>query len=121
MLSDDLEVRQARAAKNQSLFRDVNEQIEKLHERFEREQARSEIAAFVCECANEHCTEQIGLSLDEYEAVRRIPTHFLVCRGHNIPEVERVVAEQDGFVVVEKFGVAGAAAVRLDPRRRSAS
>jgi hypothetical protein len=119
--SGDRESRQIRAAKNQSLFREVNEQIERLHDKFEREQARSEIADFICECAEEHCTEQIDLSLDDYETVRRVPTHFLVRRGHNVPEVERIVAEHDGFIVVEKFGAAGSAAVRLDPRRRSAS
>ncbi len=119
--SGDLESRQIRAAKNQSLFREVNEQIERLHDKFERQQARSEIADFICECAEEHCTERIDLSLDDYETVRRMPTHFLVRRGHNIPDVERIVAEHDGFIVVEKFGAAGSTAVGLDPRRRSAS
>jgi hypothetical protein len=117
--SGDLESRQIRAATNQSLFREVNEQIERLHGNFEREEAKSELAVFLCECAEEHCTEQINLSLDDYETIRRVPTHFLVRRGHNIPDVERIVAEHDGFSVVEKFSAAGSAAVRLDPRRRS--
>ena len=53
----------------------------------------------------------------EYEKLRRIPTHFAVLRGHDIPEVERVVEENERFVVVEKFGESAVVAINLDPRR----
>jgi hypothetical protein len=61
----------------------------------------------------------VPLTLEEYESVRRIPTHFLVKPGHVYTDFERVV-ETDGdgkrFEVVEKHGEAGTLAVRLDPR-----
>jgi hypothetical protein len=56
--------------------------------------------------------------VDEYEAVRRIPTHFVVAPGHDVPEIERVVEKTERYVVVEKVGDAGGFAVQLDPRSR---
>ena len=102
-------------AQNQSLFRSVNEQIESLNERFG---VPSERAEFVCECADDHCTERVTLTLGEYEDVRRVPTHFIVIHGHVNHQFETVVENVDGYVVVEKFGEAGKEAVKLDERQR---
>jgi hypothetical protein len=38
-----------------------------------------------------------------YERVRFNPTWFFVKAGHHIPEIERVVSEDDGYAVVEKL------------------
>jgi hypothetical protein len=106
--------RHERAARNQSLFREVNEKIESVSQ-----DASSMFLEFSCECADTECFENVSLTLEEYEYVRRIPTHFFVKPGHVYRDVERVV-ETDGhgdrFEVVEKFGDAGTLAVRLDPR-----
>ena len=106
---------QVEGARTQSLFREVNERIETMTS--EQRFVEGEIA---CECANKECVDTIPFTLDEYEAVRRIPTYFLVAPGHDLPEIERVVEENERYVVVEKLGDGGAAAVRLDPRRRLA-
>ena len=45
-----------KAAKNQALFRDVNERIEELV-------GKTWHPEFVCECADEHCIETLELSL----------------------------------------------------------
>jgi len=106
--------RHARAARNQSLFREVNEKIETVSQ-----DSSSMFHEFSCECADTECLEKVALTLEEYEYVRRIPTHFFVQPGHVYPDVERVV-ETDGhgdrFEVVEKLGEAGTLAVHLDPR-----
>jgi len=101
------------AALEQSLFREVNERLRYINEGF---------GDFVCECANGDCSEHVVMTQVEYEDVRRDSTHFLVTPGpgHVFPDVERVSEENDRYVVVEKFGEAGDAAVRLD-RRRSGS
>ena len=100
----------ARAAKNEGLFREVNERILELEERFgEREPEESRIG-FVCECSRAHCTSRIELTTDEYRAVRRDPTRFVVVPGHVDPDYEQVVAETELYVVVEKFGLAGSIA-----------
>lgn len=104
---------QVEAARTQSLFREVNERMEEIGR-----DARLVDGELLCECANTECAKPILLTLTEYEAVRRIPTHFLVAPGHEDPAIERVVAANERYVVVEKFGEAGATAVGLDPRRR---
>jgi hypothetical protein len=102
-------------ARNEALFRSVNEKIESLNERFG---VASERAEFVCECADELCTERVTLTLGEYEGVRRVPTHFVVIHGHVNHQFEKVVGSVDGYVVVEKFGEAGKESVKLDDRQR---
>jgi len=95
--------------RSQLLFRQLNEQIRSL--------AGPEPLDVVCECVNRSCFERLILPLEEYEAVRRFPTRFLVKEGHVAVEVEREVDAQDGFVVVEKSGVDAEQAILFDPRR----
>jgi hypothetical protein len=97
----------------QSLFREVNERIDELTEVFD---LQDEMTIF-CECGSEKCHEQISMTGAEYEKLRRIPTHFAVLPGHDVPAVERVIARNTRYVVVEKFGEAASAAIKLDPRR----
>jgi hypothetical protein len=54
MTSLDLDVQRERAARNQSLFRGINEQIEKVQ--FEHGQMTS---GYVCECLDTTCMELI--------------------------------------------------------------
>jgi SpoU rRNA methylase family enzyme len=106
------------SAKDQALFREVNERLKTLNEAFEQVTRDSE---FLCECANRDCMEHIVMTLPEYEKIRQVPVHFLVLPGshHIFSDIERIVEEHDGYVVVEKFGEAGAMAARLDPRSAS--
>jgi hypothetical protein len=113
MATTDLDASRLSAAKNQSLFRDVNERIEKLSEKLE---ARAMIR-FVCECALKDCVERLEMSHGEYEVLRRVPTHFAVKHGHEIEGVEETVDYTGRYVVVEKLGVGGVRARKLDPRR----
>jgi hypothetical protein len=103
-----------KAARNEALLREVNERIEEVargHDQVE----------FLCECFADDCTEPIPLSLADYEAVRCTATRFVVLRGHTAsPDVEQVVAEADGYLVVEKLREAAAVAAELDPRGRAA-
>jgi hypothetical protein len=105
------------SAQDQALWRDVNERLKTLNETFEHVAREPE---FLCECANRNCMAHVTMSVEEYERVRRVPTHFLVLPGdrHFFGEIERVVEEHDEYVVVEKFGDAGRMATKLDPRSR---
>jgi hypothetical protein len=107
-----LEARQARLAKNQALFRSVNEQVEQFAEKHKLDDAIN----FLCECASPDCGEQIEIAHDEYEAVRQEPRRFLVLAGHIFPEVEIVVEERNDYVIVEKYGAGGELAAAVDPR-----
>ena len=88
-------------ARNEALFRQVNERVRDVSQAFAALDPTP--VDFVCECGNQDCTEPIALRLHEYEAVRAEPTHFFVVPGHVIPEIERVVAEHNSYVVVEKL------------------
>lgn len=102
-----------RAARNEALFRRVNERVEEVNKAFE---SILEEADFFCECADVECIEKIRMSLPEYEAVREVSTRFMVKPGHVLPDDERVVEERVGYLVVEKVGEAGERAAELDPR-----
>jgi len=96
---------------NESAFREVNERIEELGERFETAEVE-----FVCECANSGCTERLNLTTGEYEHVRSEPDRFLLVPGHERPGTERVVEDHGRYLVVEKLGEAGEIAEASDPR-----
>lgn len=98
----------ARAAKNEILFREVNERIVELEENFGRR--LDEPTEFVCECSMIDCVERVPLTLREYQEVRAEPTYFLVAPGHVDEAYERVVVRREHYVVVEKLGAAGAIA-----------
>jgi hypothetical protein len=106
--------RARRVGQRQSLFREVNEQIGNLAPGSQPADA----LAVVCECASIECNERIEIAASEYERLRRVPTRFAVLRGHELPEVERVVEESERYVVVEKLGDSAIAAIEFDPRRR---
>ena len=103
-----------RAGKNQSLFRDVNERVSEVNKAHGLWVTLSD---WICECADETCTERIELTPQQYEEVRDNPTHFIVAPGpeHVIPDVERIVERHGRYWVVEKVGVAAAVAEHLDP------
>lgn len=104
--------RKERLARNEALFREVNERLEELGRRTGTTDGGLD---FVCECADESCTERIHLSLPEYEELRSDPTHFAVLPGHEV-SVEHVVADRGRYRIVAKDGAAGALAEETDPR-----
>jgi hypothetical protein len=93
-----------RAARNEALFREVNENIARLEERHGTTSAQP---VYICECANAACTEQIVIDADTYRRVRAEARCFFVRPGHQEPELERVVETHSDFLVVEKTGAAG--------------
>jgi len=112
--SVELDVRRERAAKNQSLFREVNERIGELS-------GSSTLPTFVCECTDETCDQRLPLTREEYERIRSDSNSFFVVQGHEIAEIEQVVEVAEGYVVVAKLGRGGTVAAGLDPRKRPRS
>ena len=105
--------RQERAARNESLFRDVNERIKSTASNLS-----PMFTEFMCECADDSCFEHVSLTSEEYSSVRGMgPVYFILRPGHEVADIERVVGgEADRFEVVEKQGVAAEVAIELDPR-----
>jgi hypothetical protein len=102
-----------RKAKNEALFREINENIAELVEHSPT--IRSSPVAFVCECTDMDCAQALELTLDEYQEIRSAPARFLVAPGHIARDVERVVMEGGHYLVVEKIGVAEGIAEATDP------
>jgi hypothetical protein len=99
-----------RAARNEALFREVNENIARLEERHGTATITEPV--FVCECADAGCTEQLAVDLDTYQRVREQPRLFFVRPGHEDSELERVVETHADYLIVEKTGEAGEVAER---------
>jgi hypothetical protein len=95
------EDREVRAARNQALFRAVNDQLVEVHQAFGEIVDRFSVA---CECARADCVDLIEVPADAYRAVRRNPRTFVVVSDHVEPGVERVVSNDDGYAVVEAQG-----------------
>ena len=106
----DLGEQRRRAAKNESLVREVNERMEDLA-------SSATFPAFVCECPDLECREMLPVTLEEYERVRATSNSFVVAVGHEVPEVERVIDATDRYLVVAKRAPGDAIAEDLDPRR----
>jgi hypothetical protein len=100
-----------KAAKTQSVFREVNDRVESVG-------VGDFDECFTCECARQDCMEPVKLSLDAYEEIRRFPTHFVVAPGitHVFQDVERIFETHPRYWVVEKFGEAGFAASSIPAR-----
>jgi hypothetical protein len=103
---------QGRVARNEALFREVNEAIE----RGQWPDEEDSPTAFRCECARLECNELVSLTPREYERVRATPRRFLVIAGHEVPELEAVVETGSDYIVVEKRDEAGRLAEARDPR-----
>jgi hypothetical protein len=106
-----------RRAKNEALFREVNERVEELSNRLAGAgDEDSLLAGFVCECSQTACTELLQVTYKTYEAVRENPRRFLVLPGHEDLVVDRVVERHKDHLVVEKIAEASDIAEEHDPR-----
>lgn len=112
MAADEL-----RRARNEALFREVNERIVELEAGLVGyDQDDSLLMSFVCECPREDCNEMLETTRGQYEAVRSHPRHFLVLPGHEDADIARVIERHNSYCVVEKVDDAGAVAAEQDPR-----
>ncbi len=100
-----------RAARNQSMFRAVND-----HLTGDGAAAGAEKLVIACECADPQCTETLEITPSEYEQIRASANRFAVRDGHVYPDVEDVVESSERFLVVSKRGEGGKLATALDPR-----
>ena len=106
-------LQQERAARNEALFREINERLAQLNDALDE---HSPLGTWMCECQDTDCHEPVEMTLTEYRGVREEPNRFVIVANgaHLYPEVERVVEETDRYWLVEKTGVAGEIAVELD-------
>jgi hypothetical protein len=101
--------RDFRQARNQGLFREVNERIADLSAGMA---AEGHSQQFICECGQLGCMQQIELPLSVYARLRELPHAFVVLVGHEDLEQEKVLERGEGFLIVRIASPA--------PRERSA-
>jgi hypothetical protein len=94
-----------RLARNQMIFRQVNERLREL----EPGRFADGAEEFVCECSREDCTELLEMSREEYAAMRGETRRYVTKPDHDFRELELVVDANPRFQVVEKVGRAAAA------------
>jgi hypothetical protein len=100
-----------RLARNETMFRSVNERVEEVVQPGPEEQID-----FLCECGDSDCGEKMTLTRQEYEQVRADGAQFAVYPGHEIPQIEEVVLRAEGFFVVRKHPHEAEIAEETDPR-----
>ena len=93
------EPREERIARNEVLFREINERLKEMQDTFVIVDDRGE---FVCECGDPECTARVEMTLAEYERLRSDPTTFAVVDGHQAEDVEDVVETTPSFLIVRK-------------------
>ncbi len=108
--STQVSSREERLAANEELFRQVNERIAELTDKWGGN------LDLVCECADTTCAQRIVLTLHEYEQLRQDAHRFAVRPGHEIPDIEDVVERNDRYLVVEKHVETHAQVEDSDPR-----
>jgi hypothetical protein len=107
--------REERLARNEALFRELNERMKEISESLAPGEAIPTLEIF-CECGQADCVEKLVVVFRDYEAVRAKAEQFLVADAHDIPDVERVVARATGYWVVEKHEEEATIARQTDPR-----
>ena len=97
----DLGDRFERQARNEALFREVNERIAQLGGGAEGE------IEILCECGVQGgCGERLRLPFPTYEQVRSQDDRFVVAPGHETPDLEYAVDWTDDYVIVDKVAAA---------------
>jgi hypothetical protein len=91
--------RARRVGLNEAIFREVNEQIRGLNQTFGAQEGSLSV---ICECGDSDCVDRIQMRISGYERVRSDPRLYVIAPGHEIPDVETVVEEAEGYAVVQK-------------------
>jgi hypothetical protein len=99
-----------RLARNEILFREINERLDEMSAPW------AKTTDYLCECSELSCAKTIELTDAEYERVRARATVFVVVPGHERSDIERVIEENDRFLLVQKI-VAVEEIVDRDPRQ----
>jgi hypothetical protein len=100
-------------AQRQNLFRDANERIQHAATVVGHKGARP----FICECSLDGCVEHIDVDTEIYDEVRAHPARFVTLPGHEIADIEDVVARSKAYQVVEKIDRFAQIAAGANPRQ----
>jgi len=92
-----MDERGRRIGLKEPLFREVNEAVSDISD----ELGTSEFE-IVCECGSLECSEKVPVTSAAYNGLRSDSHQFAVVPGHEIPDVETVIADEGLYYVVRK-------------------
>ena len=98
-----MDERNERIAKNETVFRAANREIEHAGQ---EAGGTGQLIEVLCECGRQECDGVITMTVADYDGVHSQADRFAVLEGHESPEIEKVVEERAGYLVVDKFGEA---------------
>jgi hypothetical protein len=110
--------RKKRMERNEAVFRTLNERARSVTQELTLEGVATEpeLSEYVCECADADCGARVLVRPYDYELARADPARFLVAPGHVVPDIERVILELDGALIVEKHPGERQIPIATDPR-----
>lgn len=108
---------------NEVVFRNRNEHLQQnfaeLKQVAEEEGQESflegmdNVLEFYCECSDANCRKRLRVKANRYQQVHKRRDQFLVLPGHEVLQIERVVAAEPEFFIVEKLKVPSEVATSL--------
>jgi hypothetical protein len=113
-------MRDEQRARNEALFRNLNERLKELEDRLDTRAVGApaiDYEEFFCECGRLDCMSRLAMTRAQYESIRAFGERFAVLADHVDESIDSVVERHRGFVVVQKDpGEPAAIARELDPR-----
>jgi hypothetical protein len=113
-------MRDEQRARNEALFRNLNERLKELDDRLDTRVVGApaiDHEEFFCECGGLDCMARIAMTRAQYESIRASGERFAVLGDHVDESIEDVIERHRGFVVVRKEpGKPAEIARELDPR-----
>ena len=92
-----------RTARNEALWREVNDRIDEIDETMRV--LPDDLIEFHCECGSRDCDARVPMTPSEYRDLRRERDTFALAPGHEHAAIERVVERTDRYVVVDKLAL----------------
>ena len=108
-----MDERDERIAKNETVFRAANREIEHAGQ---EAGGTGQLIEVLCECGRQECDGVITMTVADYDGVHSQADRFAVLRGHESPEIEKVVEERACYLV----GSTSLARLRTSSRRSPA-
>ena len=99
-----MDERYERIAKNETVLRATNREMERADQA--EGATLGQLIDVLCECGRQGCGGVIAMTFADYDAVHSQADRFVVLRGHENTDIEKVVEERAGYLVVDKFGEA---------------
>lgn len=101
-----------RLAENEVIFREYNENVQKRFDELTKlahdDNQRDIITEtdmplhFYCECSDENCRERIQMKPNIYNDIHIHRDLFTIVCGHEVDRIEKVIATEPDYCIVEK-------------------